>query len=236
MGALDGVSKQSVRSGDPGNATMRWMACLLTLVLAVCTARPQDGDGENDCYGDDCNESECYGEDCFTTLPTTTDAPTTTDGDDELVEDHHHVKRQAEDVVAFSPEQRGQVAFTVTKGVQTSRRPGLRFQTVLTNVGGAWNTRTSRFEAPYTGGYFFTYHAVSAINEDFTLALMRNGRYQVTAYGSNDGYQHASNSAFLKLNRGDIMHLELQEGHIYEHPRDESYISFTGFMLYMNVH
>ena len=63
---------------------------------------------------------------------------------------------------------------------------------------------------------------------------MRNGRYQVTAYGST-GYQQASNSAFLTLNKGDVIHLELQEGHIYEHPDDEAYISFTGFMLYRNT-
>ncbi|XP_045119628.1 complement C1q-like protein 4 [Portunus trituberculatus] len=196
------------------------LVLVILLVIEVCKARPQDGD-----------EEECYGDDCVTPPETTVATTTTTTAaprDDALVEHHHHVKRQA----PLRPEPRNEVAFTVTKGVQTRGLPGLSFETVLTNVGGAWNHRTSHFQAPYTGGYFFTYHAVSAITEDFTLALMKNGRYQVTAYGGSQGYQHASNSAFLALNSGDRVHLELQEGHIYEHPRDEAYVSFTGFMLY----
>ena len=61
---------------------------------------------------------------------------------------------------------------------------------------------------------------------------MKNDRYQVTAYGSGIDYSHASNSAFLELRRGDIIHLQLQQGTIYEHPFDEAYTTFTGFMLF----
>lgn len=64
------------------------------------------------------------------------------------------------------------------------------------------------------------------------MALMLNGRYQVTAYGAREGYQHGSNSAFLELRRGQRVHLQLQQGAIYEHPRQEAYTTFTGFLVY----
>lgn len=60
---------------------------------------------------------------------------------------------------------------------------------------------------------------------------MKEGEYQVTAYGSKGGYQWGSNSALLFLNPGDRVYLELQQGKIYEHPYNEAYTSFTGFLV-----
>lgn len=63
------------------------------------------------------------------------------------------------------------------------------------------------------------------------LALMKNGQYQVTAYGGKGNYQQGSNSALLLLNQGDLVHLELQQGSLYEHPHGEAYTSFSGFIV-----
>lgn len=67
------------------------------------------------------------------------------------------------------------------------------------------------------------------------MSLRKNRVFQVTAYGTNGDYQHGSNSVFLELRRGDQVDLELEQGEIYEHPGNEAYTSFTGFLLYENT-
>ncbi|XP_069952341.1 cerebellin-2-like [Cherax quadricarinatus] len=108
----------------------------------------------------------------------------------------------------------------------------IHFRDVLTNVGGGWDHATSEFVAPYNGGYYFSFHAVGARNSDFTIGLTRNGVYQVTAYGTEPSFEHGSNSVFLQLRRLDRISLDLQQGSIYEHPGDEAYTTFTGFLLF----
>ncbi|MPC35051.1 Complement C1q-like protein 4 [Portunus trituberculatus] len=141
----------------------------------------------------------------------------------------------------------------------TSPPSKLKFQDVLTNLGG-WSASESDFQAPCSGAYFFTFHALSRNQGDFTntsshsianltspcrenretnfaprptnsLALMKEGKYQVTAYGSTFDYQQGSNSALIFLNAGERVHLELQDGSLYEHPYDEAYTTFSGFLV-----
>lgn len=63
------------------------------------------------------------------------------------------------------------------------------------------------------------------------VALMKEGQYQVTAYGSLADYQQGSNSALLFLNAGEKVNLEVQQGSIYEHPYEEAYTTFSGFLV-----
>ncbi|XP_037792812.1 cerebellin-2-like [Penaeus monodon] len=100
---------------------------------------------------------------------------------------------------------------------------------VLTSEGG-WSPSESDFQAPCKGLYYFSFHGVAQDRGDFTLALMKNDQYQVTAYGGKGSFQQGSNSALLLLNQGDLVHLELQQGSLYEHPFDEAYTSFSGFL------
>ena len=65
----------------------------------------------------------------------------------------------------------------------------------------------------------------------YRMALMKNREYQVTAYGTKGNYESGTNSALLFLNPGDIVHLELQDGSLYEHPYEEAYNTFTGFLV-----
>ncbi|XP_071512606.1 complement C1q-like protein 4 [Panulirus ornatus] len=130
------------------------------------------------------------------------------------------------------PSSFGDVAFTVKKATEKLEAfAHVHFQDVLTNLGGGWNSQTSEFEAPVNGGYFFIFHAISDEGSDFTMALVKNKEYQVTAYGTTGFLKHGSNSAFLELRRGDIIALQLQQGKIYE-PRHASYTTFTGFIVF----
>ncbi|XP_063613168.1 cerebellin-2-like isoform X2 [Penaeus indicus] len=121
-------------------------------------------------------------------------------------------------------------ATSATSTLRNSRATRIRFQDVLTREGG-WSPSESDFLAPCRGLYYFSFHGVAQDRGDFTLALMKNGQYQVTAYGGKGNYQQGSNSALLLLNEGDLVHLELQQGGLYEHPNNEAYTSFTGFLV-----
>ncbi|XP_053645943.1 cerebellin-2-like [Cherax quadricarinatus] len=127
---------------------------------------------------------------------------------------------------------RRNVAFSVRKAYNLQAVSRLRFQEVVSNIGGGWNHAADEFVAQYNGGYYFSFHAVGARNRDFTLALMKNGIYQVTAYGTERSFEHGSNSVFLDLHNEDRIFLELQQGSIYEHPGDEAYTTLTGFLLF----
>ncbi|XP_066977811.1 cerebellin-2-like [Macrobrachium rosenbergii] len=122
--------------------------------------------------------------------------------------------------------------FSVRKADQRTLTIGgkVGFQEVLTNTGG-WSQSTNDFQAPCNGVYYFSFHAISPQNGDFTLALMKGRLYQVTAYGSKNDFQQGSNSVLLVLNAGEKVHLELQQGTIYEHPFNEAYTSFSGFLV-----
>jgi len=123
--------------------------------------------------------------------------------------------------------------FSVRKGLLPSQGDiptRLHFQDTLTNIGG-WQARTQQFEAPCDGLYYFSFQALSTKEEDFTIALIKDGVYQVTAYGSKGGYQWGSNSAVLLLRAGSKVYLELQQGAIYEHPKEEAYTTFNGFLI-----
>ncbi|XP_042858420.1 cerebellin-4-like [Penaeus japonicus] len=121
-------------------------------------------------------------------------------------------------------------ATSATSTVRNSGTTRLRFQDVLTGEGG-WSPSESDFLAPCRGLYYFSFHGVAQDRGDFTLALVKNGQYQVTAYGGKGNYLQGSNSALLLLDQGDLVHLELQQGSLYEHPSNEAYTSFTGFLV-----
>ncbi|KAK3851851.1 hypothetical protein Pcinc_041531 [Petrolisthes cinctipes] len=115
-------------------------------------------------------------------------------------------------------------------GDTVSANTKIQFRDVLLNMGG-WSPSFNDFEAPCPGSYYFSFHAVSSQSGDFTLQLYKNGQYQVTAYGSSRDFQQASNSAILFLQQGDLVHLQLEQGTIYEHPGNEAYTSFSGYLV-----
>ncbi|KAF2360683.1 C1q domain [Trinorchestia longiramus] len=125
-------------------------------------------------------------------------------------------------------------AFSVRKGLAATtdktKPRRLTFQDVLTNTGG-WSKSRNQFEVPCTGLYYFSFNAISTKDSDFTLGLMKDGRYQVTAYGGKDGYMWGGNSVLLFLTPGEKVYLELQEGELYEHPYEEAYTTFSGFLI-----
>ena len=65
-------------------------------------------------------------------------------------------------------------------------------------------------------------------------ALMKNSDEVVVAWGEQVGYQSASNSVILNLEKGDRVYLNIREGEIYETSKvgSHGYTSFSGFRVY----
>ncbi|XP_068206472.1 complement C1q tumor necrosis factor-related protein 3-like [Palaemon carinicauda] len=133
----------------------------------------------------------------------------------------------SEIVIAFSVRK----AATINNQFKLQASPyNVQFRELLTNVGGGWIPTTGEFIAPKAGVYFFTFSVMSAKTNEATVALMKDGDYQVTAF-INAGYNMATNSAVLTLKEGDSVYLILQDGEIYENPLYESYTTLSGYLI-----
>lgn len=67
---------------------------------------------------------------------------------------------------------------------------------------------------------------------EYRVSLRHNGQDVVSAYGDASGYQMGSQSAVLRLNSGDRVYLQLDEGRLYEvSSSSRAYTTFSGFRL-----
>lgn len=124
-------------------------------------------------------------------------------------------------------------AFTARRASSYTTAGGKVFfaEGVTQQVGSGWNTATSEFLAPSSGVYFFTFAAMSDRYTNFRVSLIHNGAEVVSAYGDADGYQMGSQSAVIRLNAGDRVYLQLQEGRLYDVSSSRAYNSFSGFKV-----
>lgn len=127
------------------------------------------------------------------------------------------------------------VAFSAVRASDKSRKSSSKivFDTTLTDVGFGWNSRNSEFVCFYPGQYFFTFTALSDSGSQFKAALMKNSDELSIIWGERGGYQSASNSLILNLEKNDRVYLNLKEGEIYETSKvGRGYTTFSGFRLY----
>ncbi len=66
----------------------------------------------------------------------------------------------------------------------------------------------------------------------FRVSLVKNGNEIVSILGDKNGNHAGSNSAILKLDKNDIVYLNILDGVIHESPASgKAYTSFSGFRL-----
>jgi len=83
----------------------------------------------------------------------------------------------------------------------------LEFDKVLTNAGNAYDSATSKFTAPKSGLYYFSFTVLSANNEDADeYHFWKNGAdYEVGCFDSGNSYTPCTATAILSLNPGDVV-------------------------------
>ncbi|KAF7229868.1 complement C1q-like protein 2 [Nothobranchius furzeri] len=129
------------------------------------------------------------------------------------------------------------VAFTVGLGGGQvgpfSTATTLIYKTVKTNVGNAYNPVTGIFAAPVTGIYYFTFSYHAGGEHPVSLNLIKNNEVVVGVHdhrSSGDGADNGGNSAFLQLQQGDQVYMQLVANtHLYGHI---AVTTFSGVLLY----
>ncbi|XP_028601691.2 caprin-2 isoform X10 [Podarcis muralis] len=111
----------------------------------------------------------------------------------------------------------------------------ITFDSLLHNLGEAFNIHLGRFSCPVNGTYVFLFNMLKlAVNVPLYVNLMKNEEILVSAY-ANDGapdHETASNHAVLQLFQGDQIWLRLHRGAIYG--SSWKYSTFSGFVLYQD--
>ncbi|XP_027893842.1 caprin-2-like isoform X4 [Xiphophorus couchianus] len=109
----------------------------------------------------------------------------------------------------------------------------LIYRKLIINVGNAYNQHTGIFVAPVRGIYYFSffYHFVG--RHQVVLRLMKNNESLLESSGHmtmNDGADNGGNAAFLELQQGDQVYVQLEAN--CEVWGDSYTTTFSGFLLH----
>nr|XP_033783073.1 complement C1q tumor necrosis factor-related protein 2 [Geotrypetes seraphini] len=126
-------------------------------------------------------------------------------------------------------------AFSVaaTKSYPKERLP-IKFDKILMNEGGHYNSTSGKYVCSIPGIYYFTYD-ITLANKHLAIGLVHNGQYRIKTFDANTGnHDVASGSTILPLKRGDEVWLQIfyseQNGLFYDPYWTDSL--FTGFLIY----
>ncbi|XP_043954283.1 complement C1q-like protein 2 [Gambusia affinis] len=109
----------------------------------------------------------------------------------------------------------------------------LVYTRVITNLGNAYNQHTGIFVAPVRGMYYFSFFYHAGGEHAAHLFLMKNNDRVLESYDQmtlNDGADNGGNAAFMELQQGDQVYIQLIAN---THVWGNSYSTiFSGYLLY----
>ncbi|XP_026571395.1 complement C1q tumor necrosis factor-related protein 3 isoform X1 [Pseudonaja textilis] len=127
-----------------------------------------------------------------------------------------------------------QVAFMASMATHFSNQnSGIIFSSVETNIGNFFDVMTGRFGAPVNGVYFFSFNMMKHEDvEEVYVYLMHNGNtvFSLYSFESKGKSDSSSNSAVLKLAKGDEVWLRMGNGAL--HGDHQRFSTFAGFLLF----
>ncbi|KAL7886241.1 hypothetical protein AOLI_G00065360 [Acnodon oligacanthus] len=131
---------------------------------------------------------------------------------------------------------RSAFSVAITKSYPKERMP-IRFDRILMNEGGHYNSSSGKFTCTIPGVYFFTYD-ITLANKHLAIGLVHNGQYKIKTFDANTGNNDvASGSTVLRLQKGDQVWLQIfyseQNGLFFDPFWTDS--MFTGFLIYADL-
>ncbi|KAI5624889.1 complement C1q tumor necrosis factor-related protein 2, partial [Silurus asotus] len=128
---------------------------------------------------------------------------------------------------------RSAFSVTISKSYPKERTP-IRFDRILMNEGGHYNTSSGKFTCAVPGVYYFSYD-ITLANKHLAIGLVHNGQYKIKTFDANTGnHDVASGSTVLRLQKEDQVWLQIfyseQNGLFFDPFWTDS--MFTGFLIY----
>uniref|UniRef100_A0A087YAN2 C1q domain-containing protein n=3 Tax=Poecilia TaxID=8080 RepID=A0A087YAN2_POEFO len=138
------------------------------------------------------------------------------------------LNEKASTKVVFSAEIGGNAAIGPFSTSKT-----LIYARVLANLGNAYNQHTGIFVAPVRGMYYFSFFYHAGGGHPVGLNLMKNNQVVVRSaehQSSNDWNDNGGNAAFVELQQGDHVYVQLDAN---QHVWGSGYsTTFSGFLLH----
>ena len=124
----------------------------------------------------------------------------------------------------------------------TDEYRAIKFNRVLTNVGGAYDEDTSIFTAPVNATYMIGFSGVSYHGQNILLHLVKNGQRVLSAF-DNSGCSccastnekcagSGSNAGVLSLEEEDKLWLIMPDQHGMHNALYHNYASFYGYLIF----
>ncbi|KAF3697714.1 Collagen alpha-1(X) chain Precursor [Channa argus] len=135
------------------------------------------------------------------------------------------------------PAEKKMVAFTAAINTCGAHGPfnidtTVIFNSVITNIGEAYNQSTGIFVAPVAGVYYFIFFYHAGGEHASRLSLYKNGNLMVESsdHKTNaDGADNGGNAVLLQLNKGDQVYVRLAANyHIWA---TSAITTFSGFLV-----
>ncbi|XP_014882103.1 heavy metal-binding protein HIP-like isoform X2 [Poecilia latipinna] len=109
----------------------------------------------------------------------------------------------------------------------------LIYTRVITNLGNAYNQNTGIFVAPVGGMYYFSFFYHAGGGHKVRLLLMKNNEHVLESSDHktlNDGADNGGNAAFVELQQGDQVYVQLHpDTHVFGGSHTTT---FSGFLLH----
>ncbi|XP_044039181.1 complement C1q subcomponent subunit C-like [Siniperca chuatsi] len=106
------------------------------------------------------------------------------------------------------------------------------YNTVITNLGGAYNNTTGIFSAPVAGVYYFTFFYHAGGEHKSVLLLFKNCDLIAKTSDhktSSDTADNGGNAVFVQLQKGDEVYVSLKkDSHVWA---DGRHTTFSGFLV-----
>jgi hypothetical protein len=130
-------------------------------------------------------------------------------------------------------QQRPAIAFTalLSKTTNVNAKGVVKYDHVLTNLGGVYQPTTGVFTAPYNGLYSISCSLMSDESETANVRIMKNGIKMAQIYSASETYPHAGQTLHLVLNKDNRMWIEnvhSREAKLYDH---KSFNAFSGVLI-----
>ena len=109
---------------------------------------------------------------------------------------------------------------------------GLVFDSVVTNVGRAYQNSTGAFTAPRPGVYVFTTSILAYGTSSHHVSVVKNGQLLAKIdFNDADSFDDSSQTVIVELDKGDIIAIQNADytGMVYN---GGFYSTFSGFLLY----